>query len=755
MGLVATKNKLIHQGKLDNNYLLRVEEFNVIDASDDYANLYREWRELLQSELLRRSEIYADNELEYVLYLKHFNELLPQLKVNWKDNAFFEFLLTISGLQEVADAVPIASSGFVVAEHEMTEDPPRSIALPKVPVEVAAVDPANFLLAMHVPRSCYYIEFPSVQALLAALKFSSLQFQNWSANTYPKTFEAAILDLIGACGLSESDLQNLADGNGRIALAGWDPFFQSGTSMMVVVEDGQSISAKSTYLRDNIAVFSNSAKLAVMAENSFDNQHSVFHDPAFIHARQKIAASQNEQLFLFLSDYWLTNLLSARWQILNRRLNEVDARIRIAEILRLIEQSERNLSQLPDITELKQVYQHHPMFSWLMRDLELDNNRVVHTTYGGLYAHPAIDTLPFEKVSLHEKKTYESFVRLYSNRWQEMDPIAFQLNVNGKSVHSRLYVSPISRISEFRELSQIVLPIKEKHRLAQIPTSAAGISLKFKTTLFQPFFSAVSIPQRLQVSARTMDMAPRVDSLRYIHDDERRQDPWSYTRMPVMLEIPTLVLNQGLPMLGSELLPSEYPGLSVIADRWLPDDWLYQLFVSSDADGYSRVGVNPTPLSIMTSDVSESMETDIPSDVYAYLDTVRGYMLHRYLLIEITENRIYAAWRRLSRMKRIRHMLGIQIDEKIFPQSDKRYICNLPEPGEDKYSSYASNDVSEIPEIFKELKKIEFYVSVFENAISFDAKLAFGEDFAQNMEVPSPDASQTTSEPESLDFDQY
>ena len=94
--------------------------------------------------------------------------------------------------------------------------------------------------------------------------------------------------------------------------------------------------------------------------------------------------------------------------------------------------------------------------------LDKRNDSIVHRELGGLYQHPAIDQIKFDKVSPVEKKFYDNFAQMYMRNWRAMDPIAWQLNQENNTFKSRLYISPISRLSDFREISQVVLADKQK-----------------------------------------------------------------------------------------------------------------------------------------------------------------------------------------------------------------------------------------------------------------------------------------------------
>jgi hypothetical protein len=318
-----------------------------------------------------------------------------------------------------------------------------------------------------------------------------------------------------------------------------------------------------------------------------------------------------------------------------------------------------------------------------------------------------------------------------------------------------LYISPISRLSDFREINQVVLKKKETHSLKEIPNSAFGLSAKFQTSLVRPMIG-INIPSKLQISLRGLDMAPHVETLKYIHKEKRKDDQWSYSRLPIMLEAPTLLVSMVRPLLGNiSENPSDYKDLTTVN----LDGWIYNVFLKKSEDAYTRASINPMALLQMTQNSGKVQETSHPSDIYFYLDFLKGYMLHRYIAIELTKNRIYANWRRYNRTERISNTYGESVNSAVFPQQNKNYRLNgipSPEEKEEGYSwgSDASRQLDSLPSLIYMLKKIELFISVESNALTFDTKVFF-------KDVPKTEAQQRGETPnqepqaaEPLDFDQ-
>ncbi|MDD7983587.1 hypothetical protein PQO01_01315 [Lentisphaera marina] len=731
-----------------------------ITDKQQYEKIHQIWQEQFRNNLNSRAKLYEDSELEYLLHLKFFKTPITGSYKSWKNDKLSNLIWSFSGLQDIRYAIPLNKT-TPLKNHEYTELPPKAISLPQVNNNVPEAKAEQYPLACLTPRSCYYWEFSSLEEMKQLIQQSSDLFNQWSPGTYPKTFQQALDQIFKDMNIQLDTLKS--EEHGRIAIAGWDPFFQSGTSLLIISEkaplsDNQAFSFSSNWGHAT----SNSLKLLNMAKSAFLKKKSLYHDSNFIHARAKIPKDETERLYFYLSDYCLSNFLSPRWQILNKRLIQCDARIRLATLLRLVEKKEQGLKELPSLNALEEQYKNHPQITYLLKDLILDkrNDSIVHRELGGLYQHPAIDQIKFDKVSPVEKKFYDNFAQMYMRNWRAMDPIAWQLNQEKNTFKSRLYISPISRLSDFREISQVVLAEKQKHQLREIPQTAAGISLIFQTQLMAPFVRK-KIPQQIQVSARSYDFAPRVNSLQAIHKKDTGLDPWSYIRTPALIEIPTLIAQLGLTMSNSQIQDCEYKGLRELNLR--SNDWLHRIFTHTGDQGYTRVSLHPSILQNATTQMGELKETTIPSDIYAYLDFKKAYLMHRFLLIEAAKNRIYAHWRRHQRLRWIEQQLGNDFVQKnLFPLPQQAYkgaYFNLPEPDSDFKSYYRSIGPSSytkhLPPVLKRLDKLEQFISVEPNALFFETHLKLKDKPAATkpLQAPAVVNPQNAQSDGVLDFD--
>ena len=738
----------------------------VPDDNAKYDEIYGKWKSEFQKELVKRSDVLEDNELEYLLHLKLFNNLIERKfkLMPWKKEKILKFLWTISGMSDIADAVPLKKD-FQIKNHIFNHKKPEAITLPQIKIKPSILK--KYSLAELIPRSCYYLEFKNAKTMFEMIKFSSDTFEELSSGTYPKTLEKCIDNYLIELGLNKSDLINNSDKLGKIVISGWDPFIQSGTSLLLVIENGSDLKVKAPFqfIKNGSIALTNSKKLFSMAETAYDKKRSLSQAPHFLSARDKIKQDENENLYFYLSDYWLTNFISPRWRILDARLAECDARIKLIEILRLSEQAENKTEKLPSIKTLSEKFKNHKELSWLMRDLIIDSktDRVVHKEWGGLFNHPAIDTMEFKQVSEFEFKFYNKFKDNYSRLWREMDPIAFQIIDEGDFWRNRLYISPISRLSEFRELRDIVLKKKETHSVSNVKYPAAGLSLKFKTKLMTPFTGGMKVAPILQATVSALDMAPHVRNLKHIHKEREDIDYWSYSRIPAMIEIPSLLFQIAKPFMGRNLRTEDtnFEGISRLN---IVGDFMYQLFYHQSDDGYTQLAINPAALAQMTNGNKERKESKVASDIYGFLNFENGHMMHRYLLIELAKNRLFASWRRSDRNERCKEYFGQNIAEGIFPRHSRKFLASgsIPKPYNEQhyYGGSASSNVRELPEILKLLQKIELFISVEPNALLFESHIKIKgkkkKVIEQEIDTDTDTGATPNGEPddEGLDFDE-
>ena len=777
-GKIPKKNEDVHWNI--SRYYSKVDK-KIVNDPALHKKAMEEWRREFEKHLSKCAAEYSDIEPEYLLSLKFFNKVPVSKEKNAGSDELLDMFMMFCGMQDVRNAIPLDQKKFDIGKEEYADSLPKPIRLPKVKAEKNSADISDYPLAAMVPRSCYYMEFPNALSMVKSIEFASRTLNKWSACTYPETLSDAIFAKLAKLGFTKKILAENSDKLGKVAIAGWDPFYFSGTSIMIVTEHAMKTNAPIQFSRDDVLAVSDSQKMISMAKKAYKNSKSLFNDKNFIAARKKLKKSNDENFFLYLSDYWLTNFLSPRWMILSRRIAECDARIRLTEILRLAEKEENSLDKLPSVKTLKEKYVKNKKLLWIMRDLIVDNksNRVISTALGGLYNHKAIDSIPFKQVTKGEESYYKNFTDFYSRNWKQMDPLAFTVSSKNSDVWLNLYISPISKLSNFRELKNIVLPTKIRHTMKDIPESAFGLSVMFQTTLLRPLAGKIAktLPQTLQISLRGMDMAPHIDALKYLLDPARKQDTWSLSRMPVMLEVPTLILNTALGMSRQNLQESDYQGLREVA---IDNSWLYRIFIKSEQDGYTRASLNPNALITMTdTKKAQTIESELPSDIYMYANFAKGYTLHRFLAMLAAKNRIYAAWTRVNRENRIKIYFKEELQKGVFPKPDpafqyaakrvpaKEYKNLFPPPrsysngfwGIFDNDSGISRTIPNLPPLILALKKVETFISVEENSLQFithlniDDKILFHEKHKLSRDEQTNPATTEPEEAEELDFD--
>ena len=735
-------------------------EVNIIKKSKQFKALKKEWKNLLLQELNQSLEHEEDTDFETLLYIHLTGKQPNKHRQDWKNDELSKFLFSLSGLQDIQDALPTHNKKFTANFEQRNQLPPKALQIPQVQSTETTIDPQSALLAQHAPRSCYYIEFPSVSKLQESVEILSKEFEKWSPGTYPKNSQQAVNQLLEKSGLSQEYLQKNQDKIGRIAICGWDFFLQSGTNVLVILEEKKTLRLPSTLKyhnkKDTIHLIASSSRLLKMSKKASLQQKNLSSLNNFRYARKRLQQKNNEteQVFLYLSDYWFTNLLSPRWQIHTRRRNQLTSRIRMAEFLKLIAQREQNIKNI-SLVETRKHFQNNKQFQWILHDLQEDKNSIISDPQGqSLYQFTPIDELSFKKVSKEEKQFYKQFTRSYSRLWQQMDPVALQIAQDNKGIwKSRLYISPISNISNFRQLRDIVLTQKQAHLKNSVDGTVLGLSLLLQTKLAKPFSGGIPLPTVFQIAAKSFDFSPRIVSPSHILRAANRQSYQSFLRAPAYLEAPSLLMKF-LPMLGVSSNNSHWKDINEIQfDR----SQFFGKAFTMDKNAWTHIASNPSPLKqIQQSKINPEEKTAVPSDIYAFADFKEGYLLKNYLLYEAMKNRSYAGWRRKARLARINQLLNFEqattyinnhqtakwskdLEKRhITPKSSKNHIQgSLPvyRSTEKPYSyGYDWKDRGQLPKILYLLEKLEIFISVEDNALLFETHFQLKKTENQNRQ---------------------
>jgi len=747
-------------------------EFVVVREPRPVAAAESDWRAAFKAFLWDEVRANEDHEMELLQYLRWFGGIPARTSTHWKKSPFFDVVFMMSGMNDLRAALPADPKGKLKAEP-CTEDPPAPIVLPQVEAREASLGDGISPLSRWSPRSCYYVEWPGVHEFLETLSYVARQFEAWSPGTYPRTASALVDHQLERLGLTKEFLEKNQGRIGSMALAGWDPYFQSGTNILLLLETEEElpVPGKVPYMfrSEGAILLSTGEELLTMSQKAHEQGKSLRQVDNFRYARDRLNAGRSgekEKVFIYLSDYWFTNFVSPRWVIQTRRRNELDARIRLASLLKIVWQRERRTASLPSLAELRSSEMlPREVLDWMLAGLSDGPEGITHARLGGLYRHPPIDTLPFPplaSVSLSEKKDYERFKRLYGGRWRKMDPVAFQV-VNDLELNvwkSRLYISPISNRSQFAMMSTSVPQKKLRHRFRKIDQQAMGISLAINTHAFRFILPATELPDSILIQAMAFDFAPR--SVRPSHwlEEPFPQDELSFYRVPVAVVLPDQVLR-ALPhwLGGPTRRPSAYEGLEIVE---VPGARKAFPVMVHSVDGLAAVGLDPgTLVRIRDGLAKEESEAAIPCDLRLFVDLKNGYMFRRKVLQEAVKNRAIATWRRENRLLRIRRLLGIEDDrthrgatvaarrgtaasgelwlerlskEHVFPrpnvalQSLTRAMPRVKggsRPPFGWFRASAQSAFPQLPDFLRKLRRVDAFVCVEPNALYFENHYAF------------------------------
>lgn len=748
-----------------------------------FAAIKSQWETGIKHKLSTDLQNYEDTEMEVLLYMRLFNKVPDVTQKNWKNDELSRFIFSVSGLHDIRDAIPLSQDNKPVMEAQ-TELPPQAVTLPQVTVEksIEADD-----LSRWVPRSCYYASWRNIADMKKTLFGFADLFDTWSKGTYPLSGRQILQKYLDQTGILDGKYfsSNLEDNVESVALSGWDPYFQSGTSILFVIKTKRPAAAlpASPYVSSpekNIIVLSNSEKLYNMALDAYKSQRSLAQENNYAYSRQRIKAGkgENELAFVYLSDYWLANFISPRWKILNDRLARVDARIRLVYLLKICRMYECGKKTLPALDELKD----DPLMSeefktWLFAGLEEKDGVVRDCELGGLFDHPAIDTLNFDKVTKSEFKQYENFKRVYSQRWQQIDPIAFQLAEDKNGTYkTRLYISPIGNRSDFRQIRGFVSPEKSCHAFENIPGRALSLSVAIPSTPLKAYGIQADLPLLIFVQLVAFDFAPSSYSPASWLEEPRKYDAMSYMRIPAALALPGVASNAVSLMMGRvDFGPSAYKDIEVMRQSQFA-----KLFptmrLNRSGDGIQYFGVDPSTLIRIRDNATGKFERDtVPCDIRLSADFVQGYQLKRKLMFEALKNRALSSWRRQNRIYRIKQFFSQNKEDQawlamlkknhVFPTgnmvADESLIGRIPPvknlpPPKYSYGSSVIEGAGKLPELMRDLDKIDVFISVEPNAVMFESHFKFATPPEQKS--ASPSQVQVTNpgfdrKPSKLDFD--
>jgi hypothetical protein len=755
------------------------EEVNIEFSADasQAEKLQALWKRGMKLKLKANLSEYEDTEFETFLYMRLFDSVPTDKPNNWKKNDLAKLIFTFSGLNDIRDAVPMDKNGEPIMEP-YDQEAPEPLTLPQVNVTETDINPG---LAKWVPRSCYFIEWKSFANFNTTLYGIADAFDKWSPGTYPLSGRQIIDKYIKEAGLKDN--KEFADNIESIALAGWDFYFQSGTSFLLVVKTKKASGKlpEAPFVSSpekNIVVLATSEKLYKMALSAYGKKRSLSQLNNFAYSRKRLSVSENENelAFLYLSDYWLTNFISPRWLILTNRLSELDARLRFVNLLRICRMLETASDKLPELKDIKSCpFLSDDMKKWLFSGLIEDSGVIKDEKLGALYDHPSVDSIHFDKVSKEEASRYNNFKRLYTGRWKQIDPIALQLVKNKAGVFkTRLYVSPISRRSEFRGIRNFAPKSKVKHAIKKIDGTALTISVAVATPALKPFLRNITLPVNMFVQLTSFDFAPSSYSPAYWLDPERVYDSISFLRIPAAVSLPSLAFNALIGMAGRmDIVPSDYEQINKVSE--LERDGMNLMILEKKNEGLHYLGADPSTLiRIRDNSSKEYINDSIPCDIRIYLNLINAYQLRRKLWFEAIKNRGIATWRRNNRIFRIQQFLG-SISENaknnsvadnikslnIFPTKNivKVYampkVRNVPLSARRGYTSSVLSHLKKLPEVLLKITQIDSFISVEENALLFETHFRL----FKETEIREKPKAQALKEPQqqgstSLDFDE-
>jgi len=742
----ATCQEHPHQGR-DRNLVLEA-----IGTGDDGDQVADRWRGAFRALLHRRADKYAENEFELLLARRFFGAFPPTERDDWHEHPLFEFLATISGLNDLRDALPEGGRGDL--RHQVRDrEPPEPLQLPlvKVPNPPDLPDAPVAGLACHVPGDCYFLGFESTGRCTSSLTTVAESFDRWSKGTYPRAATDLVTHQLGRLGLDEEWLRSQGSTATGIAFAGYDPFFQSGTHVLAVIAGPVQVPPSAPFH----AVPEAGVTLVATGQGILDHALAaredgaiLADDPAFRAARVRLGkeASEEEHCFLFLSDAWFGRFLSPRWQTLAARRRAVAARLRLIALLRVAIAREHDLESLPGLERAKELSGMEPGDrEWLFDGMFERRGRIFHAEHGALHDHVPIDEIALGGVTAREHAAYESFKRNYRNLWRQMDPAALQVvsvpgAEEGRELRARLYLSPIGNRSGFAWLRQSLPPAKKAQPVTRMPGLATGI-----TVTVGGWLAGIIDPEKrgdgsatIQVGA--FDFAPPSYAPHTWLDEPPKQDQLSFFRLPAFALLDREVVEGKGPIGDLSWDATPYPGVRV---HRRPTEEFFRVDPPRD-DSLSALALQPEPLARFARAYEGSEPAPLVSDVHAFVDLDMGHLLRTKLLQLAVRDRTLASWRRDHRYRRIAGYLGhlprLPVEElaplreeHVFPWERMPAAMDrgiLPtRPGFDRGSGWRTvkRKIGDLPAPLLRAERLDAYVTVEENALEFELRLRLAE----------------------------
>jgi len=733
------------------------------------TTLDADWRGAFLALLRQRIATHEDHEIETLLVLRLTGSLPEESFPTWKRDDVVRLLAGLNGFNDIADALPDAQRihlGPEVADQQS----PDPLFLPKVDAPNAPANSGS-AVARFVPRSCWCIEWSDPTTALTTIRAVAGFVDEWTGAAWPVSCLDLVERICDDLGLDEALLADLAgkDIDG-VALFGWDWYLQSGSNVGFIIHAKQPIGLPGNFsgkhpgavaLDDHTILLSTGGRIADMAKRAIADGTSLESDPCYRQDRAActVADGERELGFAFLGDHWLTNLISPRWFVQTERRRNVNARIRLVTLLRAVVAAERGLDTPAPLASLRSGSGlPDGDIAWLLDGLAERDGVLVHRDLGGLWAHPPIDELPFDRVTAREAQAYEDFCTLYRNRWERADPLAFHAvrEADGQ-LRTSLLISPISRRSDFAMVDQFLSPTKLPHRVVVMPGAAAGLSLTLRTEAATPMIG-LRLPQVLNLQASALDFAWTSFRPNQWLKESPEEDEVSYLRLPAAIIVPNVLLDG---LLGGGLLG---------ARNWTPTDeqGIQAMDAGSGAypclrwraegEGFSALAAHPGPLRALR-DVPVTYRDTPACDLYAWFDGRAGYLLRRRLWQLAITDRSVADWRRSNRLRRINDYIGAT-------KAPAAVVASFPRPGmplsvgsgmptyleAGRGWGSVMRDLDDLPPIIAGLHAASLAISVGADSLRFDGRWRWDAEADPGNGIQAVPADADT-EATTLDFD--
>ena len=224
----------------------------------------------------------------------------------------------------------------------------------------------------------------------------------------------------------------------------------------------------------------------------------------FRYARSKKPANRNDVAFIYLSDPFFRNLVSARYRVEMTRRVRAQADLQTVELARLAAAAEgKNPDSVDDLIGMDLL----PAQFAIRPDgssPQLKNNRVTDSLRGAAGSFLPVPDVEFDRVTASEAVGYKQFAREYRGLWQRTDPVIIAISKQKlpKPGQERIVldvtITPYARTlyQMVEQYARLVIPTRK--RMAELPGDTLAVEGNLNSMLIRAAIRDVLVPYTIR-----------------------------------------------------------------------------------------------------------------------------------------------------------------------------------------------------------------------------------------------------------------